>query len=152
LPPLKACLEEVRRREQELVVPFSVWIHGDFNSNNVLYSPETGFQFIDVARSGPGDYVQDVSVFLVSNQRRPVAPAQAQEMAEVNRCFVDLVREFATEQQDQSFELRLKLGLARSFLTSSRLWPDPVWAEHLFRQGWQLLDQVRRELASGAAG
>ncbi|MGB9887511.1 MAG: PhoU domain-containing protein [Moorellales bacterium] len=148
LPPLRACLEEVRRGEQTLAVPFSVWIHGDFNSNNVLYSPETGFQFIDVARSGPGDYVQDVSVFLVSNQRRPTYAAQARDMAEVNRCFVNLVREFAAEQQDQRFELRLKLGLARSFLTSSRLWPDPAWAEHLFRQGWQLLDQVRRELAA----
>ncbi|MCR4418852.1 MAG: PhoU domain-containing protein [Clostridia bacterium] len=149
LPPLAVCLEEVRLREPELAVPFAVWIHGDFNSNNVLYSPETGFQFIDVARSGPGDYVQDVSVFLVSNRRRPVAAEQAQEMTAVNRCFADLVRQFAAEQQDETFELRLTLGLARSFLTSSRLWPDPAWAENLFRQGWRLLEQVRRELSAG---
>lgn len=143
LKPLATCLAVAREREQDLAAPFSVWIHGDFNSNNILYSREGGFQFIDVARSHLGDYLQDITVFLVSNERRPTSKRQARKLAEVNRCLTDLVRAFAAENGDTFFELRLKLGLARSFLTSARLWPDASWAEKLFCRGWQLLNAVR---------
>jgi phosphate uptake regulator/aminoglycoside phosphotransferase len=148
LPPLAFCIEAVKEREPELAPGFSVWIHGDFNSNNVLYSRESGFQFIDVARSGLGDYLQDVSVFVVSNERRPVGKRQASELAEVNRLFMELVRGWARENQDMNFEVRLKLGLARSLITSARLWPDLTWAQGLFRRGWALLNEVRETLGS----
>ena len=58
--------------EPDLAPPVSVWLHGDFNANNVLYHEPTGqVKFIDVHRSRLGDYLQDISVFLLSMERRP---------------------------------------------------------------------------------
>ena len=56
-----------------LAPPVSVRLHGDFNANNVVYDAEQDrVHFIDVHRSGQGDYLQDIGVLLVSNVRNPI--------------------------------------------------------------------------------
>lgn len=144
--PLAEVLEWIKDRQDGLASSFSVWIHGDFNTNNILYASGRGFQFIDIARSGWGDYLQDVSVFLVSNTRRPYPPEQAAELAQVNRVVAGLARKFGREYGDAHLQTRLRLGLARSYLTSARLWPEADWANRLYQRGRKLLQQVKEEL------
>ena len=56
--------------EQKLKPPFSVYIHGDFNVDNIIYDPgEQKINYIDLHRSCYMDYVQDVSVLWVSYYR-----------------------------------------------------------------------------------
>jgi Ser/Thr protein kinase RdoA (MazF antagonist) len=56
--------------DQTLSAPFSVFIHGDFNVDNVIYdSAADSVRFIDLHRSRMMDYAQDISVFLVSHFR-----------------------------------------------------------------------------------
>lgn len=59
--------------EDKLICPFSVLLHGDFNTNNIIYNhEEQKINFMDLNRSQIGDYVQDASVFIISNFRIPV--------------------------------------------------------------------------------
>ncbi len=59
-------------RRERIASPVTVRIHGDFNTNNIIYAaPIDRVHFIDVHRSGSGDYAQDIGVFLVSNLRTP---------------------------------------------------------------------------------
>ena len=63
-------LIQAEKIEKSLKSPFSVYIHGDFNVDNVIYDPEVKkINFIDLHRSNYNDYIQDVSVFMVSNYR-----------------------------------------------------------------------------------
>src|SRR5262245_56802291 len=69
---LEQLLDLVAAAEPSLAPPCSVRIHGDFNTNNVVYDPRLdAVHFIDVHRSGPGDYLQDIGVFVVSSLRSP---------------------------------------------------------------------------------
>jgi len=130
--------------EPGLVPPFSVWLHGDFNANNVLYSERTNqIKFIDVHRSRLGDYLQDVSVFMLSMDRRPdLSSAIREDVAAVNALVEAFAREFAAAYADTAFERRLLLSLARSCITSVRVVIDPGHAETLLRRGVALLRQV----------
>src|SRR5262249_25835410 len=57
---LEALLGAVAAVEPALAPPLSVRIHGDFNTNNIVYDPrQDALHFIDVHRSGPGDYALD---------------------------------------------------------------------------------------------
>lgn len=146
--PQTVRLEELLVRagalEPDLAPPASVWLHGDFNANNVLYHEPTGqVKFIDVHRSRLGDYLQDISVFLLSMERRPgTAPAQLDDFAAINELVEGFARRFAAERGDAAFEPRLHLSLARSCITSSRIVADPVHAERLLRRGLSLLSLV----------
>ncbi|MFP4237626.1 MAG: PhoU domain-containing protein, partial [Desulfonatronovibrio sp.] len=63
---LNTFIERLSAIENSLEAPFSVFIHGDFNSNNIIYNQkEQQIYFIDLHRSSYNDYVQDISVFLV---------------------------------------------------------------------------------------
>lgn len=130
--------------EPDLAPPVSVWLHGDFNANNVLYHGPTGrVKFIDVHRSRLGDYLQDVSVFLLSMERRPqAAGALHDDFAAINELVESFARRFAAEHGDAAFERRLNLALARSCITSSRVVADPAHAERLLRRGLGLLTLV----------
>ena len=116
---LLRAMEKVGR---DLTSPFSVFIHGDFNVNNIIYDPvDERIHFIDLHRSGRNDYVQDVSVFLVSLFRQPVFEQPVR--ARLNYAIMDFfefAKNFALSQNDLTFEARLALGLARSFFTSTR--------------------------------
>ncbi len=60
---LQETLDLAEHLQASLAPAFSVWLHGDFNANNVVYRQETGqIRLIDVYRSQPGDYLQDVDL------------------------------------------------------------------------------------------
>jgi len=130
--------------EQQLSAPFSVYIHGDFNVDNVIYDPiERRINFIDLHRSCYGDYVQDVSVFMVSNYRLQVIdPQKRRRMCLIAQRFHDTADEHAVVAGDDSFELRLALGLARSFATSTRFTLDKSLAQAMLLRSRYLLEQV----------
>jgi phosphate transport system regulatory protein PhoU len=135
--PLRQQLERLSAFEPELAPPFSVWLHGDFNPNNVVYSRRDGaLKFIDIHRSHFGDYLEDVTVFLVGLKREPeLSNGRRAALKNVESVIVEAVRGFAAQHSDDGFERRMLLGLGRSYLTSARIILQPAHAESLFRQG-----------------
>jgi hypothetical protein len=100
-------------------------------------------RFIDLHRSGFGDYVQDVSVFLVSNFRLQIFEAPVRRrIREVVGAFCDFARSFAATHGDRMFDARLALGLARSFATSTRFVLDAEFARALFLRARYLMDRL----------
>ncbi len=142
LPGFEELVARARKREALLPAPFSVHIHGDFNLDNVIYDPtEKQIHFIDLHRSRYMDYVQDVSVFMVSNYRLQVQdPLIRLRVASVASEIHRMARKFATAQKDRTFEYRLALGLARSFATSTRFVLDNAHAQRMFRRARYLLE------------
>jgi aminoglycoside phosphotransferase (APT) family kinase protein len=139
-------------RESRIKTPFSVYIHGDFNVDNILYDAlEKKINFIDLHRSCHLDYVQDVSVFMVSNYRLQIvdAPTRRRIMSVV-RDFYDFAAGFAAQSGDRTFDLRLALGLARSFITSTRFILDQSLARAMFLRGRYLIEQVLAVSSGGA--
>ncbi|MDZ7761185.1 MAG: PhoU domain-containing protein [Desulfovermiculus sp.] len=130
--------------ESELAAPLSVYIHGDFNINNVVYShSEQKIHFIDLHRSTQGDYVQDVSVFLVSNFRIPVfEPSLRSRLNWMTRSMFEFAQDFAQTQGDSTFQARMALALARSFYTSTRFELKLDFAKTMFLRSHFLLDQL----------
>jgi len=130
--------------DEALVAPFSVLGHGDLNVDNVIYDPELdSIRLIDLHRSHQTDFVQDVSVFLVSHFRLRVfdRPVRARIQDVISRVH-DFAAEFARETGDTTFEARLAAGLARSFVTSARFVLDEEFAKGLFLRGRYLLEQL----------
>jgi len=121
--------------EKDLNAPFSVLIHGDFNIDNIIYNDEEkSIRFIDLYRSKPQDYIQDVSVFMISNFRQPVfVPKIRSRLNDILMDFYFFSRAFAEKSGDETFHARLILGLIRSFLTSTRfeLNKEFAWEMHL---------------------
>mgnify|MGYP001569019732 CR=1 FL=1 len=141
---LSEMLERVRETEATLAPPVSVRLHGDFNTNNVVYDAgRDRVHYIDVHRSGHGDYVQDVGVLLVSNLRNPIQDARIlAELSRLNRLIYEFAGEFARRVGDDRFEARLLLSQARSLITSSRLASDFEFARSIFLRGVRLLEQA----------
>jgi phosphate uptake regulator/aminoglycoside phosphotransferase (APT) family kinase protein len=137
-------LKQARDFESRLSAPFSVYIHGDFNVDNILYDPlEKRINFIDLHRSCYMDYVQDVSVFMVSNYRLQILDLPVRRrIARLAQEFCDFARAYARKRDDETFELRLALGLARSFVTSTRFILDRSLAEAMFLRGRYLIERV----------
>lgn len=144
LDSFERLLKRATRHENHLKVKFSVYIHGDFNSDNIIYDPqEKKINFIDLHRSCYMDYVQDVSVFMVSNYRLQVLDEKLrQRVLELTLDFYQFVAEFAKKTGDESFEQRLALGLARSFATSTRFILDKSLANAMFLRSRYLLEQL----------
>ena len=70
LPSFDSLISQADQIEQQLSAPFSVYIHGDFNLDNIIYEPEKKqINYIDLHRSRYMDYVQDISVLMVYNYR-----------------------------------------------------------------------------------
>ena len=132
-----------------LAPPVSVRLHGDFNTNNIVYDAGGDHvHFIDVHRSGPGDYLQDIGVFVVSNLRTPIQAARIQaDVARVNDLVVGFAAEFARGIGDRHFGARLPLAQARSFITSARVVADVELARDLYLRGVRLLDQCAQAAA-----
>ncbi|NOQ37057.1 MAG: phosphotransferase [Methylococcaceae bacterium] len=137
-------LKQAAQYEAKLAPCFSVYIHGDFNSDNIIYDPlEKKINFIDLHRSRYMDYVQDVSVFMVSNYRLQVLDAKLRiRVLELTLDFYDFVAAYAQKSGDKTFELRLALGLARSFITSTRFILDKSLANAMFLRSRYLIEQV----------
>jgi len=144
VPSFGTLLKRAHRLEAGIRAPFSVYIHGDFNVDNIIYDPlEKKINFIDLHRSRYMDYVQDVSVFMVSNYRLQIfdAPLRRRIMV-VTQDFYRFAATFASKSGDRTFELRLALGLARSFATSTRFILDKSLARAMFLRARYLLEQV----------
>jgi aminoglycoside phosphotransferase (APT) family kinase protein len=143
---LERLLARADKLEKKVSAPFSVFIHGDFNVDNVIYDPQDNkIRFIDLHRSAYMDYVQDVSVFMVSNFRLQVLDKPVrQRIRQQVFTFYQIARKFSVRQNDPTFEIRLALGLARSLLTSTRFILDQALAGRMFLRANFLLEQVLR--------
>lgn len=139
-------LNQVERLEERLYTPFNVYIHGDFNLDNVIFDPETGrINFIDLHRSEFTDYVQDVSVFIVSNYRLQVLENPIRRrIGEQIRSFYKVASKYARKNKDTHFEARLALGLARSFVTSTRFILDKTLSKRMYLRAVYLLTSLSR--------
>lgn len=146
-------LARARDLEAEVSAPYSVYIHGDFNVDNVLYDPEEHrIGFIDLHRSRYTDYVQDVSVFMVSNYRLQVLDRSLRRrVLKLALDFYAMARRHARKTGDSTFELRMALGLARSFVTSTRFILDKSLSRSMFLRGRYLLERVAPVRAAQAA-
>lgn len=140
-------------REAQLKAPFSVHIHGDFNLDNVIYDPvEKKVHFIDLHRSRYMDYVQDVSVFMISNYRLQIQDIPLRRRLARVACDTHKVAsKFAQSQKDRTYEYRLALGLARSFASSTRFVFDKSHARRMFIRSRFLLEQVLKCPKGGEA-
>ncbi|MDR2354384.1 MAG: phosphotransferase [Deltaproteobacteria bacterium] len=121
--PINQLLGMVRDLENSLPSGYSMLIHGDFNLSNILYDIIADkIYMVDLYRSRENDYVQDVSVMLVSILRLPVfTPYMRSRLSQAACLAFDFAKKFAiSELGDQTYEARLAFGLARSFLTSTR--------------------------------
>jgi aminoglycoside phosphotransferase (APT) family kinase protein len=125
-------------------------VHGDFNTNNVLYDERLDrVHFIDVHRSGPGDYAQDIGVLLVSNLRTPIADGRlVRQLERLNGLIEEFAVGFGELVGDTHVRARLVLSQARSYLTSSRLVTDRAFARFIYLKGVRWLE---RALDLGAA-
>ncbi|HHH39922.1 MAG TPA: hypothetical protein ENK50_10155, partial [Sedimenticola sp.] len=143
-PSFDSLLKQAEQYESRLQAPFSVYIHGDFNVDNIIYDPmEKRINFIDLHRSRYMDYVQDVSVFMVSIYRLQVLdPPLRRRIMQVDRAFCEFARKFAHKRRDRTFELRLALGLARSFFTSTRFILDKSLARAMYLRARYLIERV----------
>ncbi len=154
IPSLGELIKKCMDIEARFPAPFSVFIHGDFNINNVIYSHlEQKIYFIDLHRSQHADYVQDVSVFLVSNFRLPVLEQEARErITGTIRSFYAFAKAFAVENRDESFDIRLGLGVARSLYTSTRFELNRGFALSMYNRSLflmeRLVEQSQEDLAN----
>lgn len=146
--PLEELLQGIENHSERLQSPFSVHIHGDFNTDNILYNAEKErLQLIDVYRSAKGDYLQDISVFMVSNIRIPkISGLQRQEAEHVNQIVETFARRFAEAHGDKFFEERLAILLARSLITSTRFVGSFKKAQKMFLAGIDKLEWALERL------
>ena len=144
VPSFDTLVARAQAYEAKLQAPFSVYIHGDFNVDNIIYDPEEHrINFIDLHRSRYMDYVQDVSVFMVSNYRLQILDRPLRNrIMQLARDFCHFARRYAGKNHDETFELRLALGLARSFATSTRFILDKSLARNMFLRAHYLLGLV----------
>lgn len=146
VPSFDSLAAKAAKIETGLQAPFSVYIHGDFNIDNLIYDADNRqIRYVDLHRSRYMDYVQDVSVFMVSNYRLQVLdPAVRRRIAGVICNFYRIAAEFAKKNNDRTFELRLAFGLVRSLATSTRFILDRDLARGMFLRARYLLEQIIR--------
>ncbi|MDP3431243.1 MAG: PhoU family transcriptional regulator, partial [Desulfomicrobium sp.] len=100
----------------------------------------------DLHRSQHADYVQDVSVFLVSNFRLPVLEEEARErITRTIRSFYAFAKAFAVENRDENFDIRLGLGVARSLYTSTRFELNRSFAQSMYNRSLFLMERLAEQ-------
>lgn len=144
VPAFSDLLHRSAYLDDELKAPFRVFIHGDFNLDNVIYNHQADtLHFVDLHRSRDMDYVQDISVFLVSAFRLPVfVPRVRLGLERTSLAFLSFGRQFARENEDATFEARLALGLTRSLITSTRFELNRHFARSMFLRAVYLLQRL----------
>lgn len=130
--------------DRELIAPFSVFIHGDMNVNNIIYDSNTErLHFIDLHRSAQTDYVQDVSVFLISLFRLPIFQSGARhKINQATMEFFEFAKNFAGRHEDVTFEARLALGIGRSLFTSTRFELNRKFAKKMYMLSVYLFEKL----------
>jgi Ser/Thr protein kinase RdoA (MazF antagonist) len=151
IKPVAEILSEAKALEESLKAPFTVRIHGDFNLSNILYDPESGkLTFVDIYRSRETDYLQDVSVMLISIIRLPVSGRQARlQLRRAARMSESLARGFAQETGDDTYWARLAFGLARSFVTSTRFVLEERMADQFAARARYLWEKIASHRGRG---
>jgi phosphate uptake regulator len=154
VPSFSSLVGELLTYDQSLCSPFSVFIHGDFNVDNVIYDPsDDSVRFIDLHRSRMMDYVQDISVFLVSHFRLQYLETPVrQRINSVILRFHDFARDHARSIGDATFDQRLALGVARSLATSTRFVLDRELARSMFLRARYVLERFAELHRAGRAG
>ncbi len=144
IPSFKSLVKKAKAAEAKVKPPFSVYIHGDFNVDNIIYDPaERRINFIDLHRSQHMDYVQDVSVFMVSNYRLQILDARLRRrILSVARDFHGFAAAFAVKSGDKTFDYRLALGLVRSFASSTRFILDKSMAQAMHLRARYLTERI----------
>lgn len=144
VPAMSAMIEQAQKLEKNWLPPFSVYIHGDFNVDNIIYDPaDNRINFIDLHRSSYADYVQDVAIFMVSNYRlRILDRARRKQIMAAAIDMYNVARRYAKQHDDATFELRLALGIARAFVTSTRFILDKALAKRMFYRAQYLIGLV----------
>lgn len=144
LPALQTLVDDTAEVEARCKPPFSVYIHGDFNVDNIIYDPsEKRIFFIDLHRSRYLDYCQDISVLMVSIYRLKILERdRRRRLMAVARTIYMACRRFAKQEKDDSFDLRLAIGLARSFITSTRFIFDKALAGRMYMRALYLMEQI----------
>ncbi len=138
-------LEKCRKIEKKnFIVPFSVFIHGDFNLNNIFYDIHGDeIHYVDLYRSRQADYVQDISVFLVSNFRIPIFEQEVRRSIHANIVrMLEFALSYAAEHNDDTVQARLALAVARSLITSTRFELKKGFAHVMFERAYRLLEQL----------
>ena len=145
-------LDRLAPLDQELACPFSVLIHGDFNTDNLIIDPEEGtVHYIDLHRSKMFDYLQDVSVFIVSNFRLPVQDrGPRKRLNAVSKELYQFGRSFGESHGDTTFDARLAMGLARSFVTSTRFELNEDFSKTMYMRAVYLMERLLTHADSGA--
>lgn len=144
IPSTRWLIDRCQRIEKKIQAPFTVFIHGDFNINNILYNHgKEKINYIDLYRSRDADYIQDASVFLISNFRIPIFdPKIRLRLNEIIHHFYKVFKGFADTYEDDTFEIRMALALARSFLTSSRFELNYHFAGDMVLRSHYLMEKV----------
>lgn len=142
--PLEDLIKQAQQLESKLVTPQAVYIHGDFNTDNILYDPlSQQISFIDLHRSEYLDYVQDLSVLMVSFYRIANFDSDIRKQISLAmEAIYDFGLDHAEQINDQDYELRMALGLGRSFITSTRFVLDKAHAKAMYFKGRYLIEQV----------
>ena len=137
-------ISEAGKIEAKLKAPFTNLIHGDFNADNIIFQlKKNEMYYVDVHRSGFGDYVQDVSVFLISNFRIPVFSNDIrQRLNTANVCVYECAARYAKKNKDHEFDARLALGLFRSLITSTRFIFDKSFSNQLYDRASLILQEL----------
>ncbi len=130
--------------DQKLSAPFSVYIHGDLNVDNIIISQnDLQVHFIDLHRSRDTDYVQDISVFLISNYRLPVSDSRLRSRIDrVIADFYEFGKRFADKHNDHTYDARLTLGLIRNFASSTRFELSTEFAKAMYLRAAFLLEKL----------
>lgn len=141
----ESLIQECITLQSELTAPFSVLIHGDFNLTNIIYNEQARrIHFIDLHRSRQTDYIQDISVFLISNFRIPVFDEPLRERLNWHiESFYKFAFRKARFWEDNTFQARLAFALARSFYTSTRFELNFEFAKEMFLRSHYLLEKIR---------
>lgn len=144
IPSTEMLIQSCLHIETELRAPFSIFIHGDFNTNNIVYNhEEQKINYIDLYRSRQADYIQDASVFLISNFRMPVfEPELRERLNATTQHFYKAFQRFAHENQDPTFEVRMALALARSFFTSTRFELQYEFAKEMSHRAHFIMERI----------
>ena len=142
--PIETLIKRAEKLEIRIKQPPAVYIHGDFNVDNILYDPiENKVSFIDLHRSRYADYVQDLSKLMVSAYRiMNFHPKVRQLIGELMQQTYQFGTEYAKQTDDHTYAIRMALGLARNYLTSTRFVLDETHATEMFQRGLSLLDQI----------
>lgn len=143
-PSFSELVAAVGAQEIRWPAPFSVMIHGDFNVDNLIFDGvENRIYFIDLHRSSYFDYVQDLTVLMVSIYRMQIlAPKQRALMMRCAKEVYQFGLRFAKRHQDSTFELRMAAGLARSFASSTRFVLDKKLSSRMYLRARYLLEKL----------